>query len=238
MENQTKNAAIAEQTVDKNQYQTFNPKATLLLNVLPTEAGKAAVEPMKKQTPASKPGESSEKLLQGLSLNTEASAERTPLAQRRWQLVSLLTGILFVMAAAIVVWLALEVSAARTLQGRLEAENQSLREQLNLAGSQITGLKNELAALPNRNTEPTTGNAKSNPQGVTPAAAASSKSASADASRVEATKLKGATKAELIAAMGEPDRVYNARGYEQLVYFGKKPGRFWLTGGHVVQVGG
>jgi hypothetical protein len=38
--------------------------------------------------------------------------------------------------------------------------------------------------------------------------------------------------------MGEPDRVYNARGYEQLVYFGKKPGRFWLTGGHVTQVGG
>ena len=48
----------------------------------------------------------------------------------------------------------------------------------------------------------------------------------------------GATKAELIAAMGEPDRVYNARGYEQLVYFGKKPGRFWLIDGHVVQVGG
>ena len=144
MENQTKNASFAEQTVvDSKQYQTFNPKATLLLDVLPAEAGKTAVEPMKKQTPASKPEESSEKLLQGLLLNTEASAERTPLAQRKWQLVSLLTGILFVMAAAIVVWLALEVSATRTQQGRLEAENQSLREQLNLAGSQITGLKNE-----------------------------------------------------------------------------------------------
>jgi hypothetical protein len=38
--------------------------------------------------------------------------------------------------------------------------------------------------------------------------------------------------------MGEPDRVYNARGYEQLVYFGKNPGRFWLIDGHVVRVGG
>ncbi|MGB7580817.1 MAG: hypothetical protein WBL85_00005 [Sedimentisphaerales bacterium] len=241
MENQTKNAAIAEQTVDSKQCQTFNPKATLLLDVPPTEAGKTTVEPMKK-TPSSTPEESSEKLLQGLSLNTEASAEKTPLAQRRWQLVSLLTGILFVTAAAIVVWLALEVSATRTQQGRLEVENQSLREQLNLAGSQITGLKNEMEALLNRNTAPVTGNAKLNSHGITPIAAASSKSASADTSRIDAmrkgTYSKGATREELIAAMGEPDRVYNSRGYEQLVYFGKKPGRFWLTGGHVAQVGG
>lgn len=238
MENQTKNTAIAEQTVDKNQYQTFNPKATLHLDVLPTEAGKTAVEPMEK-TPTSKPEESPKKSLQGLSLNTESSAERPHLAQKKWQLVSLLTGILFVTAAAIVVWLALELSATRTQQGRLEAENQSLREQLNLAGSQITGLKNEAEVLLNRNIELTTGNVKSKPQGITPVAAASHKSASVDTSQGEATKnLKGATKAELIAAMGEPDRIYNARGYEQLVYFGKKPGRFWLTGGHVVQVGG
>lgn len=237
MENQTKNATIAEQTVDSRQYQTFNPKATLLVNVLPSDAGKTTVEPMKK-TPSSKPEEPPEKLLHGLSLNTEASAERTQFAQRKWQLVSLVTGILFVMAAAIVVWLALDVSATRMLQGRLEAENQSLREQLNLAGSQITKLKTDTEALLNRNIELTTGNAKLNPQGVTSVAAASTKSASADVSRAEATKLNGATKAELIAAMGKPDRVYNARGYEQLVYFGKKPGRFWLTGGHVVQVGG
>ncbi len=238
MENQTKNASIAEQTVDSKQYQTFNPKATLHLDVLPAEAGKTAVEPMKKM-PASKPEKSPEKLLHGLLLNTEASAERTQFTQRKWQLVSLLTGILFVTAAAIVVWLALEVSAAGTQQGKLEAENQSLREQLNLAGSQITGLKNEAEALLNRNIELTTGNVKSNPQAVTPVTAASHKSASVDTSRAEAIKnLKGATKAELIASMGEPDRVYNSRGYEQLIYFGKKPGRFWLTGGHVVQVGG
>ncbi|MGA2678813.1 MAG: hypothetical protein ABSF37_05865 [Sedimentisphaerales bacterium] len=237
MENQTKNTSFAEQTVDNKQYQTFNPKATLHLDVLPSEAGKTAVEPMKK-TPASKPEESREKLLHGLLSNTGASAERTHLAQKKWQLVSLLTGILFVIAAVLVVWLALDISATGTQQGKLEAENQSLREQLNLAGSQITKLKTDMEALLNRNIELTTGNGKLNPQAVTSAAAASPKSASADSSRVEATKLKGATKAELIEAMGEPDRVYNARGYEQLVYFGKKPGRFWLTGGHVVQVGG
>jgi regulator of replication initiation timing len=234
MENQTKNAAIAEQTVDKNQYQTFNPKATLLLNVLPTEAGKTNVEPMKKQTPASKPEESPEKLLKGLLSNTEASPERTLFIKRKWQLVSLLTGILFVMAAAMVVWLALDLSATGT---RLQAENQSLREQVNLAGEQITGLKTDMEALLNRNVELTTENAKLKSQGITPAAA-SSKSASVDTATKKGTYLKGATKAELIASMGEPDRVYNSRGYEQLVYFGKKPGRFWLTGGRVTQVGG
>ena len=238
MENQTKNAAIGEQTVDKKQYQTFSPKATLMLNVLSEDSGKTTVEPMKKEMPASTLEESPEKSLQGFLSNTETSAERTYLAQRKWQLVSLLTGILFVIAAALVVWLALDLSATGTQQGKLEAENQSLREQLNIAGTQITKLKTDMEALLNRNIELTTGNGKLNPQGVTPAAAASSKSASANTSRVEATKLKGATKAELIEAMGEPDRVYNARGYEQLVYFGKKPGRFWLTGGHVTQVGG
>ena len=231
MEDQTKNTSFAEQTVDKNQYQAFNPKATMHLDVLPTEAGKAAVEPMKKQTPAGRP----EKLLQGLLSNTEASAERTLFTKRKWQLVSLVTVILFVMAAAAVIWLTLETSATGT---RLEIENQSLREQLNLAGTQITGLKTDMEALLNRNIELVAENAKLKSQGITPAAAASSKTASANAGRVEATKLKGATKTELIEAMGEPDRVYNARGYEQLVYFGKKPGRFWLTGGRVVQVGG
>ena len=167
-------------------------------------------------------------------------------AERKWQLVSLLTGILLIAAVAIIGWLYLKTSATATLQGKLEAENQSLREQLNLAGSQITELKNEMESLLNRNTELATENAKLQSQNTSPAAsrpaAASRQSASVDASRIEAirkgTYSNGATKAELIAAMGEPDRVYNSRGYEQLVYFGKKPGRFWLIDGHVVRAGG
>jgi regulator of replication initiation timing len=239
MENQTKNATIAEQTAAKTKYQSqpFNPKATLLLDVLPAESVKPA---------ASKQGESPEKLLQGLLLNTEASAERTQFAKRKWQLVSLLTGMLLIAAVAIIGWLYLETSATVTLRGRLEVENQSLRDQLNLAGTQITGFKNEMEALLSRNIELATENAKLKSQNASPVAsrpaAVSRQSASVDASRIDAirkgTYSNGTTKAELIAAMGEPDRVYNARGYEQLVYFGKKPGRFWLIGGHVVQVGG
>jgi regulator of replication initiation timing len=239
MENQTKNTAIAEQTGAKTKYQSqpFNPKATLLLDVLPAESVKPA---------SNRPGESPEKLLQGLLSNTEASAERTQFAKRKWQLVSLLTGILLIAAVAIIGWLYLETSATATLRSRLEVENQSLREQTSLAGSQITELKSKMEALLNRNIELVTENAKLKSQNASPVAsryaAASRQTASVDASRIDAmrkgTFSNGATKAELIAAIGEPDRIYNARGYEQLVYFGKNPGRFWLINGHVVQVGG
>jgi hypothetical protein len=245
MDNQAKNTGLAEQAVDKKQYQTFSPKATLLLNVLPADMGKTAVEPMKKQA-AGKHEESPEKLLQGLLLSTEASAERTQFAKRKWQLVSLLSGMLLIAAVAIIGWLYLETSATVTLQSRLRVENQSLREQANMAGAQITGLKSEMEALLNRNIELVTENMKLKSQNTSAVASkpatVSRQSASVDASRIEAIRKgaysNGMTKAELIAAIGEPDRVYNARGYEQLVYFGKKPSRFWLIGGHIVQVGG
>ncbi len=160
MENQTKNATITEQTGAKTKYQSqpFNPKATLLLDVLPAESVKPA---------ASKPGESPEKLSQGFLSNTEAPAERTQFAKRKWQLVSLLTGTLLIAAVAIIGWLYLETSATAT---RLEVENQSLREQTNLAGSQITELKSEMEALLNRNTELATENEKMKSQNASPVA--------------------------------------------------------------------
>jgi regulator of replication initiation timing len=248
MDNQAKNTGLAEQAVDKKQYQPFAPKATLLLNVLPADAGKTAVEPMKKP-PADKHEESPEKLLHGLLMNTEASAERTQFAKRKWQLVSLLTGMLLIAAIAIIGWMSLESGSLAEQRVRIESENQSLREQITLAGSQITGLKTEMEALLNRNIELLTENTKLKSQAITPAAA-SSKSKSSNSSRqlssIDAGRISemkkgiysnGATKEELVSAMGEPDRVYNARGYEQLVYFGKKPGRFWLIGGHIVQAG-
>ncbi len=39
------------------------------------------------------------------------------------------------------------------------------------------------------------------------------------------------TKDELIASLGEPDRVYKGKLYEQLVYFDRSPGRFWFKNG-------
>jgi glucose/arabinose dehydrogenase len=159
-------------------------------------------------------------------------------AERKWQLISLVTGVLLVMAISLIVWLAVDASATSTQQGKLESENQSLREQLNIAGTQITGLKNDMETLLNRNVELANGNPDLKSQAVTPAAVASRQSISRTGVTKKGTNSSGTTKEELIASMGEPDRVYNSRGYEQLVYFGQKPGRFWLIGGHVVQVGG
>jgi hypothetical protein len=162
--------------------------------------------------------------------------------ERKWQLVSLLTGILLIAAIAVIGWLYLRTTTTGTLQGKLEAENQSLREQLNLAGMQIAGYKNELETLRNHNIGPAVENPDLKSQTASPAAVTSRQSASVGTNRINAirknTSSNGTTKAELIAALGEPDRVYNARGYEQLVYFGKKPGRFWLIGERVVQIGG
>ncbi len=39
------------------------------------------------------------------------------------------------------------------------------------------------------------------------------------------------TKKELIAALGEPDRVYKGQLYEQLLYFDRSPDRFWFKSG-------
>jgi regulator of replication initiation timing len=39
------------------------------------------------------------------------------------------------------------------------------------------------------------------------------------------------TKAELITALGKPDRVYKGKLYEQLVYFDRSPGCFWFKNG-------
>jgi hypothetical protein len=171
--------------------------------------------------------------------NPKAALPSNVLAERKWQLVSLLTGMLLIAAVAVIGWLYLKTTATGTLRGQLEVENQSLREQLNLAGTQIAGYKNEIETLLN---QPAKENLNLKSQTVPPVAAASRQSASVDTSRIDAmrkgTYSNGATKEELIAAMGEPDRVYNARGYEQLVYFSKKPGRFWLISGHVVQIGG
>lgn len=42
---------------------------------------------------------------------------------------------------------------------------------------------------------------------------------------------KDMTRGELIASLGEPDRIYKGQVYEQLVYFNHTPRRFWFKNG-------
>jgi hypothetical protein len=101
---------------------------------------------------------------------------------------------------------------------------------LSIAGTQITDYKNQIDSFQNKNV--------SQSKSTFPSA----QSAPAPTGRIEVKKKstysRGTTKNELISALGEPDRVYKSRGYEQLVYFGRNPGRFWLVNEQVVQVGG
>jgi len=259
METQTKNATIPEHTTAKGpgvdemkgrlKYQSspFKPKATLLLDILPADGVKT-----------NKPSESSEELLQQLLMNTEASAQRTEFAKRRWQLASLLSGMLLVATIVVIGLLYVETNATRTPRGQVQTENQALKEQLNAANVQTTGLKGQVDTLLNRNIELVSENSQLKSQSIAPIATASvgavkvvqrsAEGASStvavvgqavDTSRVEAirkgTYPNGTTKAELIAALGEPDRVYKSRNYEQLVYFNRKPGRFWFIGNWLVQ---
>lgn len=43
------------------------------------------------------------------------------------------------------------------------------------------------------------------------------------------------TKAELLVALGRPDRIYVSGIYEQLLYFDRSPGRFWFTNNAFIQ---
>jgi regulator of replication initiation timing len=163
-------------------------------------------------------------------------------------------------AVVVIGWLYVEMNATGTQRVRQQVENQSLKEQLNVASAQTTGLKGQVDTLLNRNTELISENAQLKSQGSAPIATTSAAAVKTeqksveqqvtpktvvvagqapDMSRVEAirkgTYPSGTTRAELISVLGEPDRVYKSRSYEQLVYFNRKPGRFWFIGNWLVQ---
>jgi hypothetical protein len=263
MENQTRNANIPERSTAKatsvSELKTkidsdttpFRPRATLLLDIVPAQ-GVKTVDRKQSVVAAETPEES----LQQLLINTEVSAQRTQSAKMKWQAASLVMGMLFAAAAVVIGWLYFEMNMTRTQRGRLAMENQSLKEQLSTTGAQITGFKNEIETLISRNLELVGQSAqlKSQKQPTTaamPAAAVKVMQKSVavdaspaagktpDASRIEAirkgTYPKGATRQELTTVFGEPDRIYKSRGYEQYVYFSRKPARFWFFGNYLVQ---
>jgi len=256
---QTRNSAGSGQTPtkddvkwrEKHQTGPFRPRASLLLNVSPAET--------KQQSTTQ--DESPEGMLNQLLINTEVSAERTRSSMRKWQLISLVLGMLLVPTVVVSVLMYSQLSVTGTQQGRLELENQSLKEKLDTAGVQITGFKDEIDTLVKRSIELAGENAKLKSQNITPIAAAPAatiyvKQASPkrritpkvtpaarqtnDTARVEAirkgTYPSGATKAEITTVLGKPDRIYKSRSYEQWVYFDRKPGRFWFIGNWLVEV--
>jgi len=210
-------------------------------------------------------------MLQQLLINTESSAEKTQAASRKWQLASLVLVMLLTMTMVTIGWLYVEMNSATAQRGRLQMENQSLREELSSAKTQTAGLKSEVDTLLNRNLELAGENAQLKAQRQTAPATttvmAVKQQRSAEKTSIAGTAKQqiepnkttaqpetldtgrigmikrgrypsGTNKGELIAALGKPDRVYKSPYYEQLVYFGKDPGRFWFLGNRLVQAGG
>ncbi len=224
---------IEQKKAENRQYQAFNPKPTLLLNVADKDS-RNTIQSIQKQNISS-----NQETLQGF-LNTEASARKLQLAKRKWQILTFMLEVLLIGCLTIIGWLYLKANITEKQHARMLIENQQLIEQSKIAGLQISGFKDEMDKLINRNIELVNENAKLKSQSSAPVVSYTAKKPEAiDTSRVEDIKKgifsNGTTKDALIAALGEPDRIYNSNGYEQLVYFGKKPGRFWLIEGHLFQ---
>jgi hypothetical protein len=257
MEEQIVNAIVSEQPASRRQAADGEKtrQENQVGHLKPQPGAPPDIKPIKSAIPAeAAQSESSEVMLHQLLMTTEASAERTQSSRRKWQLTSLMLAMVLIPAVAVIGWLYVEMNVTGKQRGRLQMENQSLREQLNTAGTQITSFKSEMEAMLSRNIELTNDNTKlkslsSMPIAIAPAVkielkpaalnAAAAPAPTPDAGRIEAIKKgkypSGTTRTELITVLGEPDRVYKARGYEQLVYFGHKPGRFWLIGNWLVE---
>lgn len=234
----------------------FKPRAALLLDVLPASSPKAAGI---KTQPSS--DDSPEEMLQELLMRTETSAQRTQVSRIKWQLATLVLAMLLVPAIAVTIWLQIETGSTGSQRASLEMENKSLKEQINTAGLQINGLKSEFDTQLNRNLELAGEIAKlkslKQPSSLAPVAVPvadtqknistpqiasaplASTQPSQDSSRIEAIRNgkypSGATRDELKAVLGEPDRIYKSARYEQWVYFGRKTARFWFIGNWLVQ---
>lgn len=253
-----KNGAAKIETAEVKTYQTiaFKPRPTLLLDVLPegdfqTESIKPG-EQTAGQDAGGRAGDDPQEMLGTLLRNAETCALRTQRAKMRWQLAVLVMGTLLVPAGLLIGLMTYEKNIGVTQKGRLEMENQTLKSRVNSAGVQIDGLKREIENLKKRNAESSVA-PRSFATVAAPAASineeqkptennrqqAAAAGQVIDMGRVEAIKKgkypMGASKTELMAVLGQPDRTYAARNYEQLLYFGQKPGRFWFIGGYLVQ---
>ena len=206
-----------------------------------------------------------EVLLQRLLAKAEVSAQKSDMSRKKWQLLSLVSLMLFAAALYVTIWIYMDTSPLTTNQIRLRMDNQALTKQLHSANTEVSDLSRQLDLLLNTNSQLVAENANLKAQNSSPSIRVESlNQPNQSADNVELTNITGKstalesnwpkakstpqgqsrlnairkgiypqdmTKAELIAALGKPDRVYKGKLYEQLVYFDRSPGRFWFKNG-------
>ena len=202
-----------------------------------------------------------EVLLQRLLGGAEAAAQKSSISLKKWQLFSFVLLICLAGALVVGVLLYMDVNVLSADQGRLRMDKYSVTEQLNLAGAKLSGFEMQIETLRNQNNQLAVENAGLKTESslltsrsalVEQLPAAESKPVGQERAEVRIAPeppsplpqdqgrlgdiKKGIyphdmTRAELIAGLGEPDRIYKDTRYEQLVYFDRSPGRVWFKNG-------
>jgi hypothetical protein len=251
--------------VKRNRITALRHDGKTVIDVDASEKGKQPEEVTVEENQVPSP----EVLLQRLLVQAEASAERNYILQKRWQLVSFVSVLLFIGALSIAMWLYMDVRALTWDQDRLRMDKHTLTEQLQQAGVRVNEVGNRLNLLQNRADWLSTDNAELSRQNkllsdevhvsghaVAPLQSGNFKDEpvrlaepQSDNDRTKGkvrnqSRLNSIRKGiypedmirvELIASLGEPDRIYKDGQYEQLVYFDRTPGRFWFRNGPFVQ---
>jgi hypothetical protein len=177
-----------------------------------------------------------EVLLQRLLAGAETAALKSSISLKKWQLFSFVLLICLAGVLVVGVLLYMDVNVLSADQGRLRMDKYSVTEQLDLAGAKLSEFEMQVETLRNQNNQlaveskpvdDEVAEVRIEPEPPRPLPQ--------DQGRLGDIK-KGIyphdmTRAELIAGLGEPDRIYKDTRYEQLVYFERSPGRFWFKNG-------
>jgi len=194
-----------------------------------------------------------------LLAKAEASAKKNRIPLKRWQLFAFISLLIFAAAIYAAVWSYSNVRAVKIDRTAWQTDKFTLEAQLQSAGSKAAELAGQIEQLKTVNAQLALENAGLAAQCTLLADNVQSLKQSAEA-RLQKNNLTGfedkplqtahtapdenrlnairsgrypqdMTKDELISALGEPDRCYNTDSCEQLVYFGRSPGRFWFKTG-------
>lgn len=247
--------------VQENRITTLRQQGRTLIDVDASEKLKEAKQTTLDENQLPTP----EVLLQRLLAKAEVSAQKSDMSRKKWQLLSLVSLMLFAAALYVTIWIYMDTSPLTTNQIRLRMDNQALTKQLHSANTEVSDLSRQLDLLLNTNSQLVAENANLKAQNSSPSIRVESlNQPNQSADNVELTNITGKstalesnwpkakgtpqdqsqlnairkgiypqdmTKAELIAALGKPDRIYKGKLYEQLVYFDRSPGRFWFKNG-------
>ncbi|UCE99247.1 MAG: hypothetical protein JSV82_08785 [Planctomycetota bacterium] len=221
--------------VKKNRITTLRDNGRTLIDLEAPQTAKTRLD--ESQLP------SRQTMIRTFLAKAEASAQKSEISRKRWQLLAFVSLLLLAATLYAAVWAHAQLSALTNYipasymgEGRLQAANLKVAEltqqieQLRITNAHLTlenaGLEAQYSLLAIE------GQSIKEPAQAEPA---QPEPPAHDEERLTAIRNRmypeDMTKDELIAALGRPDRLYKTELYEQLVYFERSPSRFWFKNG-------